>query len=281
MEVNDIISSGLLELYVLGKTTEQETEQVLAWKALHPEVAAELLVIEDSLEQLDFAKAVTPSMDTKKNLFASLKNENIVENPTNVADNTRVEQTIVTPINNSVTPVRSINNNYKYVAAASVALLIGSVLFNMSTYSKYNSVSNELAAAEKKIATSNEGIASLQQQLEVPLNNAAQSVVLKSTPKAPLNSNASAKIFWIKNTDEVFVEASGLPEVPQGFQYQLWAIVDGKPVDGGMIILDKNKKYNIQKMKSFGKAQAFAITLEKEGGSPTPNMEKLYVMSTI
>jgi Anti-sigma-K factor rskA len=274
LEVNDIISSGLLELYVLGKTTEQETEQVLAWKALHPEVAAELLAIEDSLEQLDFAKAVTPSMDTKKNLFAAIK-------PTNVADNTRVEQPIVTPINNTIAPVRSINNNYKYVAAASVALLIGSLLFNMSTYSKYNKANDALAAAEQKIATTNEGIASLQQQLDVPLNNAAQSVVLKSTPKAPLNSNATAKIFWIKNTNEVYVEPSGLPEVPKGFQYQLWAIVDGKPVDGGMIVYDKNKKYNIQKMKSFGKAQAFAITLEKEGGSPSPNMEKLYVMSTI
>lgn len=274
MEINDIISSGLLELYVLGKTTEQETEQVLTWKALHPEVAEELLAIEDSLEQLDFAKAVTPSMDTKKHLFASL-------NETNKADNTRVEQAIVTPIINAITPVKSINNNYKYAAAASVALLIGSLLFNMSTYSKYNKASEELAAAEKKIINNNEDVASLQKQLEVPLNNAAQSVVLKSTPNAPANSNASAKIFWIKNTNEVYVEPNSLPAVPKGFQYQLWAIVDGKPVDGGMIIYDKSKKYNIQKMKSFGKAQAFAITLEKEGGSPTPTMEKLYVMSTI
>jgi hypothetical protein len=26
----------------------------------------------------------------------------------------------------------------------------------------------------------------------------------------------------------------------------------------------------MQKMKSFGKAEAFAISLEKEGGNPTP-----------
>jgi hypothetical protein len=275
LELNDIISSGLLELYVLGKTTEQETEQVLAWKALHPEVAAELLAIEDSLEQLDFAKAVTPTMDVKQHLFAAIKQDIKI-------DNTRVEQAIVTPITNTATaPVRSINNNYKYAAAASVALLIGSLVFNMSTYSKYNKANDALAAAEKKIANNNDDVASLQKQLEIPLNNAAQSVVLKSTPNAPANSNASAKIFWIKNTNEVYVEPNSLPEVPKGFQYQLWAIVDGKPVDGGMIIYDKSKKYNIQKMKSFGKAQAFAITLEKEGGSPTPTMDKLYVMSTI
>lgn len=34
-------------------------------------------------------------------------------------------------------------------------------------------------------------------------------------------------------------------------------------------------------MKSFGKAEAFAITLEKEGGSLTPTMAEMYVISKI
>jgi Anti-sigma-K factor rskA len=265
LELNDIISSGLLELYVLGKTTEQETQQVLAWKAQHPEVADELLAIEDSLEQLDFAKAIAPSVKAKQNLFSYINKESNSE-------------TKVVSITNASNPVRNINNNYKYLAAASVALLIGSAIFNMNTYSKYNKSKDALAIAEQKITASNEGIASLQKQLDIPLNNSSQSVVLKGTATAP---NSTAKIFWVKSTNEVYVEPSGLPEVPKGFQYQLWAIVDGKPVDAGMIIYNKGEKYNIQKMKSFGKAQAFAITLEKEGGSPTPTMEKLYVMSTI
>jgi hypothetical protein len=272
LEVNDIISSGLLELYVLGKTTEQETEQVLSWKAQYPEVAAELLAIEDSLEQLDFAKAVTPTMNVKQHLFSSIQQPNS-------AVSTKVEKSIEQPINSTIAPVKSMGNMYKYAAAASVALLVGSLLFNMSTYSKYNKANEALANAEKIIASNNDDLASLQKQLEVPLNNSAQSVVLKSTDK--LQPNNTAKIFWIKNTNEVYVEPSGLPVAPKGFQYQLWAIVDGKPADAGMISLDKTKKYNIQKMKSFGKVQAFAITLEKEGGSPTPTMEKMYVMSSI
>ena len=39
--------------------------------------------------------------------------------------------------------------------------------------------------------------------------------------------------------------------------------------------------YHIQKMKSFGHAEAFAITLEKTGGSPTPTMDEMYVISKI
>jgi Anti-sigma-K factor rskA len=268
LQINYIISSGLLELYVLGQTNEQETAQVLVWKFAHPEVGAELLAIENSLEQYDLAKAVSPSLDAKKNLFTAIKN-----NATTTSSNNNV-----VPIN--TVPVKSINNNLKYVAAASIALFIGSAIFNMVTYAKYNKVNSDLAAAQQKINTQAEDIAALENNLAVPLNNSSQQVVLKGTPTAPPNS--TAKIFWIHNTGDVYIEASGLPETPKGMQYQLWAIIDGKPVDAGMITYNKKgQKYNIQKMKSFGKVKAFAITLEKEGGSPTPTMEKLYVMSEV
>ena len=102
-------------------------------------------------------------------------------------------------------------------------------------------------------------------------------VVLKGTPHAP---DALAKIYWMKTTGDVYVDPSNLPGVPSGKQYQLWAIVDGKPVDAGMISTEKGI-YHIQKMKSFGRAEAFAITLEKAGGSPTPTMDQMYVISKI
>ncbi len=102
-------------------------------------------------------------------------------------------------------------------------------------------------------------------------------VVLNGTPHAP---DALAKIYWMKNTGEVYVDPTNLPGVPEGKQYQLWAIVDGKPVDAGMISTEKGI-YHIQKMKSFGQAQAFAITLEKAGGSPTPTMDQMFVIAKI
>jgi anti-sigma-K factor RskA len=93
-------------------------------------------------------------------------------------------------------------------------------------------------------------------------------VALKGQEVMP---DATAKIFWMQNTKEVMVDASNLPDAPSGMQYQFWAIVDGKAVDGGMIITnDKGKKFRMQKMKSFGRAEFFAISLEKEGGSPVP-----------
>ena len=84
----------------------------------------------------------------------------------------------------------------------------------------------------------------------------------------------------MKNTGEVYVDPTNMPTAPAGKQYQLWAFVDGKPVDAGMITSKDGKKYKIQKMKTFGKAQAFAITLETEGGNPQPK-GSVYVLGKI
>jgi hypothetical protein len=55
-----------------------------------------------------------------------------------------------------------------------------------------------------------------------------------------------------------YVDPSSLPSAPKGKQYELWAIVDGQPVNAGIIITTKKgDRYSIQKMKTFGKVDAF------------------------
>ncbi|MDQ0065658.1 anti-sigma factor [Chryseobacterium lathyri] len=55
-------------------------------------------------------------------------------------------------------------------------------------------------------------------------------------------------------------------KAPEGMQYQLWAIADGKPVSAGVYTEEKNSKNS---SCHIPKAQAFAITLEKQNGSET------------
>jgi len=54
-------------------------------------------------------------------------------------------------------------------------------------------------------------------------------------------------------------------------------MVDGKPVDAGVI----GNCEGLCKLKNIPSAQAFAVTLEKAGGSPVPTMSSLYVMGSI
>lgn len=275
MQANDIISSGLLELYATGLASKEEASQVAQWIVEYPEVAEELAAIQVGLETYAQGNAITPDSSIKDKIFSRI--------------NTKSEVKVVSlpTANKSTTAkVHTIPSNWKRVAAASAILLFASIAINITLYNKYDQTSRSLVASQKEMVSLKDTNDVLQNSNNIMNNDMsvvqskyAKPVVLDGMAAAP---EAAAKIFWMKNTGDVYVDPSNLPEVPEGKQFQLWAIVDGKPVDAGMIITSKKgTKYHIQKMKSFGKAEAFAITIEKDGGSPTPTMDQMVVMGKL
>ena len=261
MNKEEFILSGLLELYAMRISSPEETQTVEEYLIKFPELKQELNDIEISLENYAQANAVQPSSSVKEKIFGQIFSD-------------------VSKEENKIAPVIQINkkNNsiplfFKMIAAASIILLIGSIILNYNFYRKYNNANDELQIAQQKMEQQGKSNQAMSEDLNVMTNKYAQPVVLNGTPHSP---DALAKIFWMKNTGQVYIDPSNLPQVPVGKQYQLWAIIDGKPVDGGMIATEKGI-YHIQKMKSFGKVEAFAITLEKAGGSPTPTMDEMIV----
>ncbi len=252
MNVQDIISSGLLELYASGLTSEEESVQVQAWVKQYPEVAVELATIEAGLEQYAFANAKAPSPAVKEALFEKIGSSNDV-----VSKETKATAKVV--------PVK---NYWKWAAAASVALLIGSTAMNWMYYNKFTAVAAELRQTQDQALLVAQQMKDMKEDMSYVHSPFSKPVALNGMDPMP---EATAKIFWMTNSGDVMIDASNLPDAPQGMQYQFWAIVDGVPVDGGMIVTnDKGQKFHMQKMKSFGKAEAFAISLEKAGGNPTP-----------
>ena len=154
------------------------------------------------------------------------------------------------------------------IAAASWLLLAGSIALTWQYRNRMQTAETEKENTRNQLLALQSENNYMKQDMQVVQSKYSEPVYLKGLEAAP---DAAAKIFWMKNTGEVYIDPSNLPETPQGMQYQLWAIVDGQPVDAGMIITTQaNKKYRIQKMKSFGKVDAFAVTLETAGGNPTP-----------
>ena len=239
-------------MYVLGVASVEETQQVELFRSQHPEINEEITSIEKAFEAYAYANAINPSSNVKTELFASL--------------NSSLPKTaIVKPLFNS--KVVSISPLKNMVAAAAILLLIGSSVLNFFYYNKYKDINDKYQESEQQIASLNQHLTDVDKDMSIVQSKYSEPVSLKGLEAAP---DAGAKIFWMKNTGEVYVDPKNLPMAPAGKQYQLWAIVDGKPVDGGMISSKDGKTYNIQKMKTFGKAQAFAITLETEGGNPEP-----------
>ncbi len=258
MEKEEIISSGLLEMYVVGAASPEEAVQVERWRSEYPEVAAELLAIEQSMESYAGANAVAPPPGVKNKIFASLNMVSAQEQPAKIV---------------RMSSFRSM------AAAAAVILLVGSCIFNYIYYNKYRDADSKYRQQQQQLASLNQHMNDMDNDMSVVRSKYSLPVSLSNVKDAP-DPNAAAKIFWMKNTGEVYVDPGNMPMAPKGMQYQLWAFVDGKPVDGGMISSKDGKTYSIQKMKTFGKAEAFAITLETAGGHPEPK-GKLYVMGKI
>jgi anti-sigma-K factor RskA len=238
VNINDIISSGLLELYAVGLASPKETAQVEEWIRLYPEVATEFEKIKSVSIDLGKANAFIPDNEVKGQLFAKLDS---------------MEQA---PVVSIAMPEIKYNGRWKSVTvAAAIALLIGSAVMNISLYRSNKDMRFAMNIIQSKYS---------------------QPILLHGMNIAP---DASAKVFWMKNTGDVYIDGSNLPALPPGKQYQFWATVNGKIIDGGMIsTLNTGNKTRIQKMKSFDKAEAFDITIEKEGGSPTPTKDQMIVM---
>ena len=260
MEAQDIISSGLLELYATGLSSDAETLQVQEWLLQYPELRTELNNIESCMETYAMMNAVQPGTGNKKAIFEKINGTNPVKTALPAS-----------------AKVISISPAWKYAAAASIILLLASGILNFIYYGKYQKANVAYEQKNEELLAVNESMKLMNEDMSVVKNKYSQPVSLNGLPAAP---DAAAKIFWMKNTGEVYIDPSNLPDAPNGMQYQLWGIVAGKPVDAGLIITTKSgSKYHIQKMKSFSnvKVDAFAVTLETSGGNPVPKGE-MYVM---
>ncbi len=63
MSPQDYISSGIIEQVLLGAATAEETAEMWRMAEAHPEIAAEITAVEETLAGLAQAGAVTPALD--------------------------------------------------------------------------------------------------------------------------------------------------------------------------------------------------------------------------
>jgi anti-sigma-K factor RskA len=269
VDAKEFISSGILEQYVLGTATAEEIQQVEQMVFIYPEVQKEIDSIRQSLEGYAASFAVKPD-DTLKE---KIKQTYLKTNATVVSNLSQGNGEIKTEA-----PVRQMRSYTKYAAAAAILLLLGSAILNYVLYNKYNTASKELAKNKTELDNQVAVNTQLRDEIKIVSDKYSFAVSLSGTEKFP---EAAAKVYYVKNTGDVYLDPSNLPAAPANQQYQLWAIIDGKPVDAG-VITKNGKTIRIQPMKSFGniKVNAFAITLEKEGGSPTPKGQ-MYVLGNL
>lgn len=274
MNTKEYISSGIIESYILGHASSEEAGILECVMKNNAEVKAAFEEAQKTLEDLATAQAVTPPSDLRSKIWNAIQQQQTVEEvtPSLPADLPEVKRQTE---NNADIKGYQKNTPWKtYAIAASVLFLVSVAgnLFWMNSQSA-NQKEMDLMIAEKK--QHDQAMEKMNRKIDMFSNPDMQMVMLKGVEK---HAEAKAMVFWDKKTKEVYLNAEKLPKAPEGMQYQLWAIEDGKPVNAGMYTEDKDSR---TALASIPNAQAFAITLEKEGGSNVPTMENMFVMGKI
>ncbi|MGQ0827649.1 MAG: anti-sigma factor [Bacteroidota bacterium] len=261
MDSNNIISSDILQSYVLGTATNEEVLAVQQACRKHPELLAEIKAIEEALVRYAEMKAPPVSGIVKEKLFSNLNDKKSISNNS---------ESKIYPINSPGSSKRF----YRYAAAAAILLLIASAAFNLFFYNKVTSVTEELFSLKNENEKQQRQLENTKNDLAVLSDPLTKSIQLKSVDTTV---NSGATIHWNRSTHQTYLSLAELPAPPEGKQYQLWAIVNGKPVDAGVF----DVKAGIQKMKQINGAQAFAVTLENKGGSPVPTLTEMRLLGNV
>ena len=271
MDIREYIQSGIIESYVLGLADAEEAAELERLRAAHPELEQAIQAFEKELEASSMQNAVPVSSGLKSELFKQLN----LEEPGTLYNDTPEGANVRTLDVATKTPF------IKYLAAASIILFIISAGLNVYTYSKYKKLEGEnrqLALQRDQLYATNSSIQTRYNQLDKNMQLITGADMIKvALSGVPGKEGSQAVVYWNKTNKDVYLIANALPKAPKGKQYQLWALLDGKPIDAGLL----DDCSSVCKLKNIPAAQAFAITLEDEGGSPTPNLEQLFVMGKI
>lgn len=227
-----------------------------------PEIAVAIRENQVALEKYAELYAEKPKNETKEKLFERIS--------------------FHTPTIEKKTPA---NSPYFWWAAASIFLFLFSSAINYTLYQNLEKKEVALIEANSKIQVlaANESVQKtsfdqLSKKYDIINNPGAQVVLLATTSNAIV---ATAKVIYNKASQKVYLTELNLPIAPEGKQYQFWGIVDGKPINGGLISSKSDQKDDYYEMNSFANVQTFAISLETMGGVQSPTMEAIIVIGNI
>lgn len=254
MNKEEIISGGFLAAHLSGELNPVELKQVISFLEKDSGVRKELHDLETAVEWLSFQYAMTPAPEVK----------NRVMNDISV---------------NRISRSRS-GNGIKWLLAASLIISLVSVFTAFYFWSEWKKADDRLAqitARNLELTENyhivNQELADIRQDLAILVSPEYGRMVLEGTANAP---DAKVVIYWNPIQEEIYLNSGNLASLPKDQQYQLWALIDGQPVDAGIFDAEAG---TFQIMKGTDRADAFAVTIEPIGGSVSPTLKTMLVFS--
>ncbi len=253
MDIQEFISSGNIEMYVMGLASAEEKAEMEDLRTKYPALEKAILQFEKEFENNMRANSLTTTAKVDAIILNSF--------------NEKTAPVVQMPV--SKTPAKRLNW-LKPMAAASVFLLAVSIFYNYNFYKKNKAQQAALQEQAGQITLPGEDYNILKQPSITPV--AMYGV-------APHNI-CRCTMFWDKKTGRAYIMIHHLVPSSPANNYQLWAMVDGKPVSAGLVN-DKIRDRFIAMENLPANATSFIVTLEKAGGSTAPTLDETYLSGKI
>ena len=264
MNIKEYISSGVVEGYVLGLLTAQERFEFEQYCEAYPELKEARMAFELALEKQAMQNSLVPPADLKQKIASKIFDEHKTA-----------------PVISIQTTPPGKFNWARFVAAASVILLVGTIWWSMNLKNENDKLKSDNVALQNNLKISQDSIAQIIAEANHIQKEGMKMVGLNGTANSP---RSFATVYWDTTSHDVYLLVNNLPKPASDEQYQLWALLKTnnqmQTIDLGMLQLSQ-KPLQVYKMTNAQSAQAFAITLEKKDGNPDPNLQKIYVMSDL
>jgi len=263
VNIQEYISSGIIESYVLGLASAEERIEFEQMCAQYPELVEARNNFELAVEAQARRNASFPPADLKEKIWAAIKETDSSNTPK-----------IIT-----MEPTTRRSSGWGWVAAASIILFLVAGYFAFTYYNQ-----------TKELKNSNDELRARVDRTDSVLNKMAEEQKIMSDPNVTVvnmvgtqkGSPSSANIYWDSTSANVYLIVKNMPKLPSDKQYQLWSIINGQngqlqPNSLGLFDIGQDQKV-ILKMSNVKKADAFAITIENRGNTGGPNLQQLQSM---
>ena len=237
------INSGLIDKYILGDTSIEESMEVEHYISEYPEIENEYNRLQKNLEII----AKSHSVEAPKHVLTSVLEE--LDSEPVISMNT----------NRSTTPWYSIAASFAAIAFAVMAFMLYQK--NMVLIEENQVVVEEIFDLRSDIDKYNSKLDNVMLQFQ-KLNN-------PETEKYVLRGNSRAKdlktVAYINPIDKTsMIDVVSLPKLPAEQQYQIWAELQDKMVSLG--ILDSSDR-NLKSIPYMENALGLSITIENKDGA--------------
>ncbi|MGB1313874.1 MAG: anti-sigma factor domain-containing protein [Bizionia paragorgiae] len=243
-DIQTFLNSDLLERYLIGQTSPEETRTVENHIENHPEVANAYQTLQNKLELVSFANAE----DAPSHILDSILEE-LDTNPVVALHSKRKKSW------------------FNFSIAASIAALIfaGSSVFlltkNLELQDENQVIVEELFDIRSDLQKNNDRLEALALEFKQLNNPETEKYILKGNRRA---KNLKTVAYINPKEKTSMIDVVTLPTLPPEQCYQIWGDIQGKMVSLG-ILSETDRR--LQKLNYSEGTKGLSITIEPKGGS--------------